>query len=84
ADEGRRLQLEARRHHDTWDRLGAVRCPTLVACGRYDGIAPPANGEALASRIAGAELRVYEGGHLFVIQDPAAAGEVRSFLAGSP
>ena len=22
------------------DRLGAITCPTLVACGRYDGIAP--------------------------------------------
>lgn len=27
-DEGARLQLEARRGHDTWDRLGQLRCPT--------------------------------------------------------
>jgi pimeloyl-ACP methyl ester carboxylesterase len=77
---GRRLQLEARRGHDAWDRLGGIRCPTLVACGRFDGIAPPANGAALASRIAGAELRVYEGGHAFVAQDPTSLPEVIAFL----
>ena len=42
-------QLGARRHHDVWDRLPRVTCPTLVAGGRYDGIAPPANSEAIAS-----------------------------------
>ena len=78
---GEREQLEARRHHDVVDRLGAVTCPTLVACGRYDGIAPPANSEAIAARIPGAELRTYEGGHAFVAQDPAAIPEVMGFLA---
>ena len=34
-------QLEARRGHDTWDRLGAIACPTSIGCGRFDGIAPP-------------------------------------------
>jgi pimeloyl-ACP methyl ester carboxylesterase len=62
-------------------RLAAVRCPTLVACGRYDGIAPPANSEWIASRIAGAELRVYEGGHVFFIQDPQALPDIRAFAA---
>jgi 3-oxoadipate enol-lactonase len=60
-----------------------VTCPTLVACGRYDGIAPPANSEAIAARIPGAELRTYEGGHAFVAQDPAAIPEVMGFLAAS-
>ena len=49
--------------------LARITCPTLVAAGRYDGIAPLANSEAIASRIAGAELRVYEGGHAFFVQD---------------
>ena len=76
-------QLGARRHHDVWDRLPAVRCPTLVASGRYDGIAPLPNGEGIASRIPGAELRVYEGGHAFFAQDPAALPDVLAFLAGA-
>jgi 3-oxoadipate enol-lactonase len=76
-------QLGARKHHDVWDRLAAITCPTLVAAGRYDGIAPPSNSEAIASRIAGAELRLYEGGHLFFVQDRAALPDVIGFLGGS-
>ena len=53
---GRRAQLAARRGHDVWDRLDKVTCPTLVACGRFDPIAPMVNSEAIASRIGGAEL----------------------------
>jgi 3-oxoadipate enol-lactonase len=62
------------------DRLGAIACPTLVASGRYDGIAPVANGEAIASRVADAHLRVYEGGHAFFVQDPTAYPEIVEFL----
>jgi pimeloyl-ACP methyl ester carboxylesterase len=79
---GEREQLQARRHHDVCDRLGRIDCPTLVACGRYDGIAPPANGEAIASRVPGAELRLYEGGHAFMAQDRAAFGDIVDFLDG--
>jgi 3-oxoadipate enol-lactonase len=75
-------QLEARSHHDVFDRLPMITCPTLVACGRYDGIAPLRNGEAIASRIPDAELRVYDGGHAFFVQDPAALPEVIAFLSG--
>jgi 3-oxoadipate enol-lactonase len=77
---GRRAQLAARRGHDVWDRLGAVTCPTLVACGRYDPIAPMSNSEAIASRIAGAELRAYDGGHAFFVQDRTALADITSFL----
>jgi pimeloyl-ACP methyl ester carboxylesterase len=77
-------QLEARRHHDVFDRLGRIDAATLVAAGRYDGIAPPANSEAIAAGIgANAELRLYEGGHLFFLQDPAALPDLTTFL-GSP
>ena len=58
----------------------ASRCPTLVASGRYDGIAPPANGQAIADRIPDAELRLYEGGHAFFAQDPTALPDVLDFL----
>jgi len=81
---GEAEQLAARRRHDVSARLSAVRCPTLVTCGRYDGIAPLANGEWIASRIAGAELRVYEGGHVFFIQDPQALADLRAFATAEP
>lgn len=79
---GKAEQLGARAGHDVCDRLGRITCPTLVAGGRYDGIAPPANSEAIAERIPDAELRFYEGGHAFLAQDPAAFPDVLEFLAG--
>jgi pimeloyl-ACP methyl ester carboxylesterase len=73
-------QLGARARHDVCDRLGAVSSPTLVACGRWDGIAPTSNSEAIVARIPGAELRTYEGGHAFMVQDPSAYPEILEFL----
>ncbi len=81
--EGPLLQLEARRHHDTSARLGQIACPTLVCGGRYDGIAPPANSEFLAREIPGADLALFDGGHIFFMQDPAAMPAMLAFL-GAP
>ncbi len=67
---GEREQLLARQGHDVMDRLPNITCPTLVAAGRYDGVAPLANSEAIVGLIADSELRVYEGGHIFLVQDP--------------
>jgi pimeloyl-ACP methyl ester carboxylesterase len=78
---GELAQLDARAEHDVWDRLPAITCPTLVAGGRFDGVAPPSNSEAIASRIPDAKLRLYEGGHLFFLQDPAAFPDIVAFLA---
>jgi pimeloyl-ACP methyl ester carboxylesterase len=79
---GEWMQIVARQGHDVWGRLGRITSPTLVACGAYDGLAPPANSEAIASRIPDAQLRCYEGGHLFVFQDPRALPEITAFLQG--
>ena len=81
AERGEIEQLEARRHHDVWDRLSAITAPTIVAAGRYDGIAPPENSERIVERIPDARLRVYEGGHGFFAQDPTALPEILDFLA---
>ncbi len=82
---GLAAQLEARAQHDVWDRLHRITCPTLVACGQFDGLAPPANSEAIASRIPGSILKRYQGGHAFIAQDPAARPEIAAFLkAGEP
>jgi pimeloyl-ACP methyl ester carboxylesterase len=80
---GEHEQLIARQGHDVWDRLPRITSPTLVACGVYDGIAPRANSEAIAGRIPNAELRCYEGGHLFLYQDPQAMPDVTAFLQHS-
>jgi pimeloyl-ACP methyl ester carboxylesterase len=77
---GRILQLQARTGHDVLDRLHRISCPTLVGSGRYDDIAPVANGQAMVDRIPGAELHIYDGGHAFLLQDPAAWPELVAFL----
>jgi len=76
-------QLAARRTHDVWERLSVITSPTFIGCGRYDGIAPPANSAAMASAIAGAELHEYEGGHIFFAQDPRSLPDVIGFLSGT-
>ena len=78
---GEGLQMRARAMHDVSSRIGRIACPALVACGRYDGIAPVANAEWMAAHIPDAKLEVYEGGHMFFIQDPAAFPDVVAFLA---
>lgn len=78
--QGAHRQLEARADHDTWERLGEIAAPTLVAGGRFDGIALPATLERLAGKIPGAELRFYDGGHMFMIQDRAAVRDMIAFL----
>jgi len=80
---GERLQMQARAAHDVSTRLGRITCPTLIGCGRYDGIAPLANSEWMAAHIPDAKLEVYEGGHMFFIQDSTALPAVVEFLRGS-
>ncbi|MEN3973782.1 alpha/beta fold hydrolase [Emcibacter sp. SYSU 3D8] len=78
--EGRARQLDARRGHDTFDRLDEIRAPTLICGGRYDGIALAATQERMAARIPGAELKIFEGGHLFVMQDRSAYPAIMDWL----
>jgi 3-oxoadipate enol-lactonase len=73
-------QLGARARHDTAARLGRIRCPTLVCAGRSDGIAPPANSEFLARAVPDARLALFEGGHLFLVQDGTALPAIIEFL----
>jgi 3-oxoadipate enol-lactonase len=80
---GAHRQLEARAAHDTWDRLGEIACPTMIAAGRYDGVALPAAQEGMAARIPGAKLQWFEGGHLFIIQDRTAAPAMAAFLTAT-
>ncbi len=81
SSEGLSYQIAARAGHDAAGRLGAITCPTLVCGGRFDGIAPPANSEFLAQAIPHARLALFDGGHLFLLQDQTAVPELMSFLS---
>ena len=78
--EGAKRQLEARRHHDTWNRLSDIACPTLICGGKFDGIAVPATQEKMAARIPNAKREMIDGGHLFMLQDRTAIQTMISFL----
>ncbi len=69
---------------DWLDRLGDVRCPTLVIAGAEDVGAPVAMSQAISERISAARLEVIAAAsHLSVVEQPKAFGErVRSFLEG--
>ncbi len=77
---GARLQLDARKHHDTNEDLTNLDLPTLICAGRYDGIAPAENQKRLKNLIKGARINWYEGGHLFLFQDKTAWRDIIKFL----
>ncbi len=77
---GARRQIEAHQKHDTYSRLPQLRMPVLICDGRYDGVAPVANREALRRQITTARLALFEGGHLFFTQDPQAFEDITVFL----
>ena len=80
--EGARRQLEARRDLDTYDRLPSIDAPVFICGGRYDGIAPISNQEALQGQIRGSRMELFEGGHGFLNEDPRAYERVIAFLKG--
>ena len=80
AAQGLRRQLLARAGHDVVDSLGSIDVPTLVCAGRYDDLAPLENSEYLAAHIPGARLDLFDGGHIFMIQDPTAFPTIIQFL----
>ncbi len=79
---GARRQLEARAGHDVWDRLPGLAMPTLIAAGKFDGIALPETQFRLAMQIPGSTLRFFKGGHMFMIQDRMAVAAMIAFLEG--
>jgi pimeloyl-ACP methyl ester carboxylesterase len=72
--QARRRQWEAMQEWRSWDRLPALRVPTLVIHGTGDRVVPVAYGRQLAERIPGAELVLLEGaGHLYYSEQPEAS-----------
>ena len=76
-------QLRARAGHDVVGDLASIDHPTLVCAGQYDDIAPVANSELIADRMPNATLRVFDGGHPFLIQDRTAFPAIIEFLESS-
>jgi proline iminopeptidase len=68
--------------YDILERLGEITCPVLVTVGRDDWIVPVAESEAIAERIPGARLVVFEkSGHSPQIEEAEAFQSVmRDFL----
>ena len=63
--------------------LPAIRCPTLVLCGRQDALTPLVFHTEIAAAIPGAELEVIEAcGHLSTLERPAEVNAaLRAWLA---
>ena len=78
--EGAMKQLMARKTHDTYDRLSQIQIPVLLAGGQFDGVAPVENMQAIANQIESSEVRFYEGGHMFLVQDKRAYPEIIGWL----
>lgn len=77
---GARRQIEARKDHDTYNRLPTLQVPTLICGGRYDGIASVDNQYAMQKQIPNAQVELFDGGHLFFVQDPRAYESITAFL----
>lgn len=76
-------RLKAAVHHDVYDRLGQITCPTLVITGKNDALISWENSRLLADRIPGARLVLLEpAGHCFWLEQPAQSREaIERFLA---
>jgi 3-oxoadipate enol-lactonase len=77
---GARRQLEARMKHDTYERLSNIVVPTYICGGKYDALAPPTNLKNLRNQIPNSKLQFYEGGHMFLSQDPTAYKDIIKFF----
>lgn len=63
-------QNQACLEHDTLERLGEIRCPTLVMSGGKDPICPPVCARWMVERIPGAKSEVFAGSsHFFLMEE---------------
>lgn len=69
-------------HADVRDVLPRITVPTLVLCGEYDRVVPPATGTRLIGEIPNARLDTFAGtGHLSNMEQPDRyTATVRAFL----
>ena len=77
-------RMKAAREHDTYDRLGQIRCPTLVITGKDDALISWENSRILKEKIAGSEFVLLEpAGHCFWMEKPQDSHDaIAKFIAG--
>jgi pimeloyl-ACP methyl ester carboxylesterase len=77
-------QRQASVGYDASARIGEIRAPTLILHGRRDKSMPLESAERMHSAIAGSELDVFRGGHMFFLMSERQPflGRVIQFLAG--
>jgi pimeloyl-ACP methyl ester carboxylesterase len=64
-------QGEAVAAHDAFERLGAIRCPTLVSVAEDDILVPPRFAREIVAQVPGAELRtIPAAGHGYFLERP--------------
>lgn len=68
--------------NDTTEYLGKIKIPTLIICGEFDALTPPAIMKPLAEKINGAEFVVIKNsGHMSPIENPKEVNEaLKKFL----
>jgi 3-oxoadipate enol-lactonase/4-carboxymuconolactone decarboxylase len=73
---------EALADMDLRERISSITAPTLVVAGANDAVAPPAMGEDIRCRIAGAEMVVLpDCAHLLAVERPeATAWHIATFV----
>ena len=79
---GERRQLEARKSHDACSRLSGLAMPVFICGGLYDANCPVKSLNYLHGQIPHAHFELFEGGHLFFLQDPRAFKRIEAFLRG--
>lgn len=62
--------LTAATYHDTRARLRRISAPTLVLHGARDELTPVANARLLARAVPGADLRLVDAGHAYLLERP--------------
>ncbi len=80
ASDGLMRQITARSSHDLSNQLHNIPHETFIVGGEHDRIAPPRNLRYLAENLQHAELRFFEGGHSFLLEDDSAWKEIDAFL----
>ena len=77
---GARRQLEAREQHNAMEWLDRIKVPVALFGGRYDGLGTEAGQRLMAEKIPNSEMRLFEGAHAFLNEDPEALPAVVEFL----
>jgi pimeloyl-ACP methyl ester carboxylesterase len=76
-DHAGRRQWEAMQRWDAWDRLSAIRRPTLVIHGTEDRLVAVENARRLAGAIPGSRLALLEGaGHIYHSEQAETADQI--------